>query len=108
MQFNYHIPEKKLAGHRALKQIADTHRVDLRTTAMQFSAAPDVVVALVVGAANSGRVLANVTAMKRRIPADFWAALKAEGLIERSAPVPQGLSSLPEISSDGSFEEDLA
>ena len=86
---NYRIPEDKLAKRRALQQVADSHGVDLRTAAMQFSAAPDVVAALVVGAANSDQVLANVTAMKTRISADFWDELKARGLIEQAAPVPQ-------------------
>ncbi|MDB5692792.1 MAG: hypothetical protein JWO81_1855, partial [Alphaproteobacteria bacterium] len=31
----------------------------------------------------------DVTAMKTKIPAAFWDALKAEGLIEQAAPVPQ-------------------
>jgi D-threo-aldose 1-dehydrogenase len=56
---------------------------------MQFSAAPDLAAALVVGAASPGQVLANVTSMSSRIPPEFWDELRTKGLIEPTAPVPQ-------------------
>ena len=56
---------------------------------MQFSAAPDLAAALVVGAASPGQILANVSSMNTRIRPEFWDELKAKGLIERAAPVPQ-------------------
>ena len=62
--------------------------VDLHSAAMQFSAVPDLAAALVVGAASPDQVLENVTSMKTRIPSDFWDELRAEGLIEPTAPVP--------------------
>ncbi|MDB5692379.1 MAG: L-fucose dehydrogenase [Alphaproteobacteria bacterium] len=86
---NYLIPDDKLARRHRLQRIADRHGVDLRTAALQFSAAPDLAAALVVGASSAAQVLADVTAMKTKIPAAFWDALKAEGLIEQAAPVPQ-------------------
>ena len=83
------IPDDQLARRRALQRIADSHGIDLRTAALQFSAAPDVAAALVVGASSADQILADVAAMKARIPAAFWDELKAKGLIEQSAPVPQ-------------------
>jgi D-threo-aldose 1-dehydrogenase len=85
---NYRIPESALARRKALRSVAERHGVDLRTAALQFSAAPDVAAALVVGAKSPAQVLANVTAMKTKIPSDFWEDLKMEGLIEPTAPVP--------------------
>jgi D-threo-aldose 1-dehydrogenase len=86
---NYDIPDEKLAKRRALQEIADSHGVDLRTAALQFSAAPDVAAALVVGASSPAEVLANVTAMKTKIPPSFWVELKAKDLIAQDAAVPQ-------------------
>jgi D-threo-aldose 1-dehydrogenase len=86
---NYRIPEDKLEKRKALQRVADRHGVDLRTAALQFSAAPDVAAALIVGAASPAQVLANVAAMKAKIPPNFWQELKSAGLIEEAAPVPQ-------------------
>ena len=86
---NYAIPDDKLAKRHALQQIADGHGVDLRTAALQFSAAPDLAAALIVGASSADQILADVTAMKTGIPSAFWDELKSEGLIEQAAPVPQ-------------------
>jgi len=86
---SYDIPVDKLEKRKALQEVADRHAVDLRSAAMQFSAAPDLAAALVVGAASPGQVLANVTSMNTRIPSEFWDELRAKGLIELTAPVPQ-------------------
>jgi D-threo-aldose 1-dehydrogenase len=86
---NEAIQDDKLARRHALQATADSHGVDLRTAALQFSAAPDLAAALIVGASSADHILADVTAMKARIPAAFWDELKAKGLIEQAAPVPQ-------------------
>ena len=86
---SYDIPTGKLQKRKALKEVADRHGVDLRSAAMQFSAAPDLAAALIVGAASPAQVLANVTSMKTRIPSGFWDELRAESLIEPTAQVPQ-------------------
>ena len=61
---------------------------DLRTAALQFSAAPDVGAALIVGAHTEAQVLANVSSMQATIPPEFWAELKRQNLIEQNAPTP--------------------
>ena len=86
---SYAVPPDKLAKRKALREVAERHGVDLRSAAMQFSAAPDLAAALVVGAASPAQVLANVTSMKTRIPSGFWDELRAKGLIEPTAPTPQ-------------------
>jgi aryl-alcohol dehydrogenase-like predicted oxidoreductase len=69
-------------------QAAAAHGVDLRTAALQFSAAPDVASALVVGCKSEQQILADYTSMQTKVPAEFWADLKARKLIEQNAPVP--------------------
>jgi D-threo-aldose 1-dehydrogenase len=92
-RFNYgrnswDIPRKYIEKREHLRAVAARYGVDLRTAALRFSAAPDVAVALIVGARSEEQVLANVTAMQARIPAEFWVELKRQGLIEQNAPTP--------------------
>jgi D-threo-aldose 1-dehydrogenase len=85
---SYKIPAAFLKKRTRLREIAGNHGVDLRTAALQFSVAPDVAAALVVGASSEQQILADYTSMQTKVPADFWAELKAQNLIEQDAPVP--------------------
>src|SRR5260370_40014460 len=85
---SYEIPAAFIEKRRKLLDVASNHGVDLRTAAIQLSAAPDIAAALVVGASSEQQILADYTSMQTRIPAEFWAELKAQNLIEQNAPVP--------------------
>ena len=85
---NYEIPPAALEKRSRLRSVAAQYGVDVRTAALQFSSTPDVASALVVGCANPQQVLADYTSLNTKIPAEFWSQLRAEGLIERDAPVP--------------------
>jgi D-threo-aldose 1-dehydrogenase len=85
---SYKIPSEFLEKRKQLREVAANHGVDLRTAALQFSAAPDVAAALVVGASSDQQILADYTSMQTKIPAEFWAELKAQKLIEQNAPTP--------------------
>jgi D-threo-aldose 1-dehydrogenase len=85
---SYKIPSEFLEKRKKLRAAAANHGVDLRTAALQFSASPDVAAALVVGASSEQQILADYTSMQTKIPAEFWAELKAEKLIEQNAPTP--------------------
>jgi D-threo-aldose 1-dehydrogenase len=86
---SYKIPTAYIEKRSRLLEVAANHGVDLRTAALQFSATPDVASALVVGCRTEQQILADYTSMQTKIPAEFWAELKAQNLIERNAPVPQ-------------------
>jgi D-threo-aldose 1-dehydrogenase len=86
---SYKIPAAFLEKRKKLMDVAANHGVDLRTAALQFSAAPDVASALVVGCRNEQQILADYTSMQTKIPSEFWADLKAQSLIEQNAPVPE-------------------
>src|SRR6266446_4314434 len=86
---SYEIPAAFIEKRRKLREVAANHGADLRTAALQFSAAPDVAAALVVGCKSEQQILADYTSMQTKIPAEFWADLKAQNLIEQNAPVPQ-------------------
>jgi len=85
---SYKIPPAFLEKRKRLREAADNYGVDLRTAALQFSAAPDVAAALVVGCRSEEQILADYTSMQTKIPAEFWAELKAQNLIEQNAPLP--------------------
>jgi D-threo-aldose 1-dehydrogenase len=68
--------------------VAARYGVDLRTAALRFSSAPDVAVALVVGASSHRQILEDYNSMQAKIPAEFWQELKQSGLIEQAAAVP--------------------
>ncbi len=82
------IPDDKRERLSKLRQIAGHHGVDLVAAALQFSAAPDVVSSLIVGAARPELILADHAALRAKIPAAFWDALRAEGIVHPDAAVP--------------------
>src|SRR6266851_6202195 len=85
---NYKIPRPTIEKRENLREVAGRHGVDLRTAALQFSAAPDIASALIVGAASEQQIVADYSSMQVKIPAEFWAELKERKLIEQDAPGP--------------------
>ena len=82
------IPEGFKEKRAKMHRLAETHGTDLRTAALQFTAAPAVVAATIFGARNAMQARENAASMKATIPADFWAEMKQEKLIAENAPVP--------------------
>lgn len=89
-RYNYRteIPKEHFEKREKLSKIAAAHGTDLRTAALQFTAAPAVVAATIPGARDAKQAEQNAASMKAKIPADFWKELKAEKLIAENAPVP--------------------
>lgn len=82
------VPDDKAKQRARMATLAAEHRVDLRTAALQFAAAPKVVAAVIPGGRSPEQIRANAASMTERIPAAFWDALKREKLIAADAPVP--------------------
>ncbi len=89
-RYNYGgtIPEGFIEKRDRISAIANAHGTDLRTAALQFSAAPTVVASVIPGARSGEHAAENAASMEVRIPADFWVELKQEKLIAENAPVP--------------------
>ena len=87
-QANFRIPQQAIQKRDRLRAAAARHGVDLRTAALQFSAAAPEAVALVVGARSAAQIQEDWNAMQARIPAGFWEDLRSEKLIEQEAPTP--------------------
>ncbi len=82
-------PEGVQEKLKAIHKIAQEYKVDVRTAALQFCAAPDVVSAVIPGAHTVQQVQENAASLLTEIiPADFWEALKNDKIIEENAPVP--------------------
>jgi len=82
------IPAEKNEKLARLREIAGRHGVDLVAAALQFSLAPDVAAALVVGTAKPLHLLADHAALQAKIPTAFWDDLRAGNIIHADAAVP--------------------
>lgn len=85
---NFEIPAEAIAKRERLRAVAARFGVDLRTAALQFSAAASEAVALVVGARNARQISEDYNSMQAKVPAEFWAELKHQRLIEADAALP--------------------
>ncbi|RKT89002.1 D-threo-aldose 1-dehydrogenase [Saccharopolyspora antimicrobica] len=71
-----------------IKALAEQHGVSIKAAALQFSLAHPAVAATIPGATRPSRIAEDVAAHAETVPAEFWTALRAEGLIAQNAPVP--------------------
>lgn len=82
------IPEGFKEKREKMYEVAKNHATDLRTAALQFTAAPSVVAATIPGARDAKQAKENAASMQVKIPAGFWEEMKKEKLIAENAPVP--------------------
>ncbi|MEV5785218.1 aldo/keto reductase [Streptomyces sp. NPDC048448] len=71
-----------------IRALAERHGVGVKAAALQFSLAHPATAAAIPGATKPGRIAEDVAALTERIPAAFWADLRAERLVAENAPVP--------------------
>ena len=82
------IAQDKLAKRDTLRTIAGRMGVDLVAASLQFSLAPDVTSALIVGASTPEHILADHAALHATIDPAFWGELRAADILHPDAPVP--------------------
>ena len=88
-KYNYTAaPPEILERVRKIERVCAAHGVTLPTAAMHFSLGGPAVSSLVLGAVTPDEVKRNVAALSAKVPAALWADLKAEGLLDASAPTP--------------------
>jgi D-threo-aldose 1-dehydrogenase len=73
---------------RRIEAVCARHDVRLPTAALQFPLGHPAVASVVVGMRAPAEVQMNVEVFAPDVPADFWAELKAEGLLRKDAPTP--------------------
>lgn len=74
-------------AHR-LADVCEAHGVTLPQVAMAFPLAHPAVAGIVVGVRSAAEVRHNVEAFGVQVPAQVWADLRGEGLLDERAPVP--------------------
>ncbi len=81
-------PAEILVRTARLEAICRRYDVQLAAAALQFPSFHAAVVSVVPGARSEAEIEANLVLFEQVIPVDFWAELKAEGLLPATAPVP--------------------
>ena len=81
-------PEPMLERVRGIEAVCARHEVPLQAAALQFPFGHSSVATVIPGARTVAEVEGNVGFLQHAIPADFWAELKQEGLIDASSPTP--------------------
>ena len=86
--YNYEVaPPEIIDRARKIKAACDRHAVPLKAAALQFGLLHPTVAATIPGARSVAEVEENFRMAGHPIPADLWAELKHEGLIDPLAPV---------------------
>ena len=95
---SYKIPAAYIEKRKKLRDIAANHGVDLRTAALQFSAAPDVAAALVGGVSSEHQILEDFTSRDAmRIPLVVARRASGSANVRRSALEKEKSSSVPPL-----------
>ena len=82
-------PSTLIEKAQKIEAVCKRHGVELGAAAMQFPLAHPALCSVIPGALSVAEVEQNVTRIGAKIPADLWAELKREKLLEPAAPVPQ-------------------
>jgi D-threo-aldose 1-dehydrogenase len=81
-------PPEIMERVRRIEAVCARHDVRLPTAALQFPLGHPAVASVVVGMRATSEVAMNIEIFAADVPADFWAELKAEGLLREDAPTP--------------------
>ena len=81
-------PTEVVDNVRVIDAVANTYSVPLAAAALQFPLANDLVTSVIPGPRHKAELSQILEWFDTPIPSDFWSALKANGLMEKAAPVP--------------------
>jgi D-threo-aldose 1-dehydrogenase len=71
-----------------IKALAARHGISVKAAALQFVLANPVVAAVIPGASRPDRLIEDRAALAEKIPAAFWAEMRAQGLVSANAVLP--------------------
>ena len=87
--YDYHPAAPELLQRvTSIEAVCARHGVSLQAAALQFPLHNPVVASIIPGARSIAEVQANLAFLQQPIPADLWAELKAERLIDAASPTP--------------------
>jgi D-threo-aldose 1-dehydrogenase len=81
-------PPEVVERVRRLEALSELHGIALAAAALQFCLAHPAVVSVIPGLGSLARVRQTLALYATPIPADFWQALRANGLVDPGAPLP--------------------
>jgi D-threo-aldose 1-dehydrogenase len=88
--YNYtRAPKDILDRVRRIEAVCKRHKVKLPEAALRFPLAHPSVVSVIPGGVRPQEVKLNVKTLGAKIPKALWRDLKAEGLMDQTAPVPK-------------------
>lgn len=91
LYYNYEpAPPAIIERVQRLETVCDEFQVSLPAAALQFPLACPAVANVIVGMGNPQRIKHTLELFTMNIPAEFWQALRSEGLLHPAAPVPEG------------------
>ena len=88
-RYDYGIASAEIAERvTKIEAVCKAHGTTLRRTALQFSMSHPAVVSVVLGGVKPEEVRANIADASIKVPVALWADLKAQGLLNSTAPTP--------------------
>ncbi|MFC5834723.1 aldo/keto reductase [Nonomuraea insulae] len=81
---------------RRIKAVCDRHDVPLAAAAIQFPLAHPQVASVLIGARSPDELDMDLDLLRVNIPAALWHDLRSSGLLLHDAPVPSGVTALPD------------
>ena len=82
------VPPAIAAKVEKISALCAEYDVPIKAAALHFSLAHPASAAVIPGASKPARILEDHAALKTKIPADFWLALRKKGLVAAEAPLP--------------------
>ncbi|MET7287074.1 aldo/keto reductase [Streptomyces sp. NPDC005573] len=82
------VPAAVVEKVKRITALAAEHGIPVKSAALQFVLAHPAVAAVVPGASRPGRIAEDLGALGRPVPQAFWQALREEGIVSGSAPLP--------------------
>ena len=87
-KYNYDAAPKDILDRvRKIEAVCKAHKVKLPQAALRFPVTHPSVVSVIPGAVSPKEVALNVKTMSVKIPKSLWKDLKAQGLMDKRAPV---------------------
>jgi D-threo-aldose 1-dehydrogenase len=80
-------PAELVARAHRIADVCERHGTTLPAAALGFPARHPAVATVLVGARDPAEVARNAALLRRPVPGELWAELKAEGLLRADAPV---------------------
>jgi D-threo-aldose 1-dehydrogenase len=88
--YNYYPADPHILERvRRIENVCTKYKVALKAAALQFPLAHPAVASIIPGARTPGEIEQNLNLVGQKVPRDFWAELRRQGLLPVEAPVPE-------------------